>query len=316
MDAALEDSRRSAGSPQQIGVEFPTDPTLTLFALPVPVGGSTMASVLLGLPPSWLTTPHLLPLYSAIYILICLLPISFLLALLPTPVLPLLFSTLDAVNRSLSIASTLALLASHPDPFLRSSPSSLSSLLPTLLLPALAVSGGGLVTSFLSLSSDRWALAPPPFLRPGNSLRTTLLSSLDLWSGAVAAAMYDFLVDGPGTKALRVQSAGAVTAFGTRSGSLLKDEEKFHPGAWSALEARAACVLLLAVLLGGRAIALWLGEEQQPAATIANGKVLEKERGIEPMDEKTRQGGSSTGSSVSATASSPAARLRRTKEFQ
>lgn len=82
------------------------------------------------------------------------------------------------------------------DPLLAGSP------LTHCILGAVASSGGGQTASMLNVWSDAWSLSPPAFLRgtPVAGIAGWFVGSLDtldVWGGALIAAIYDVLTAHP-----------------------------------------------------------------------------------------------------------------------
>ncbi|KAG6894319.1 hypothetical protein C0993_011811, partial [Termitomyces sp. T159_Od127] len=136
------------------------------------------------------TTPYAI--YLTTHLALTLL--TFLLPSLLTPTSLALLDTilfpLDALVRTAAITSTTAHL-SPASPTRVPAPLQ-SSALTHLLIGALASAGGGLTASTLSTWSPSWVLSTPPVLRA-----PTVWNTMDMWGGALVAAVYAALSGHP-----------------------------------------------------------------------------------------------------------------------
>ena len=146
-------------------------------------GGSILTCTALQLPHPQLLSYHPWLNYGAIHLFISLLFSSYTPLSDPSSkVMDTIFPILDAVTRTGAIEASLSAVRNHPNPAYS------GSLFLQLLIGAVASAGGGVTASTLNLWSPSWALSTPPFLN-----NPTLLSTLDIWSGSLAALIYGFL---------------------------------------------------------------------------------------------------------------------------
>jgi len=147
-------------------------------------GGAVSSHVLLNQTPPQVFSPNPWMAYGSIHILI-----STFLYLFPSiPVSSQLtelgfWPLMDAATRSGAIAGGVMMVKAHPNPAIS------NSIFAQILIGALSASGGGLVASTLGVWNPNWSLSTPPVLRPG----TGLIPSMDVWSGAIAAAIFGTL---------------------------------------------------------------------------------------------------------------------------
>ncbi|KAG6894904.1 hypothetical protein C0992_004042, partial [Termitomyces sp. T32_za158] len=161
-------------------------------------GGTLWTHHLLGLPPPMLYSPAPYIIYLTTHLTLTLLTALFprllsraVLALLDTVLFPL-----DALVRTAAITNTTAYLSPSPASTV---PAPLRSSITThLLIGALASAGGGLTASTLSTWSPSWALATPPVLRA-----PTVWNTMDVWGGALVAAVHAMLVGHPAFQRVR-----------------------------------------------------------------------------------------------------------------
>lgn len=211
------------------------------------VGGSTTSAVLMRTTPGFLASPLLLPFYAALYTLFSLARVPQVIsALIPSFLLDIALASLDAVNRTLTVTSVLSLLASHPDPALH------HNAYAACVLSAIAVSFGGILASALGVWEAEWRVQTPRILKPGAGI----LGTLDVWSGALVAAVYMVLVNWEGVRPYRASNLAVALrdAAGSLGGKTLGDGEG---AAMTALHARTACTLLMGGLLVGRVLILY-----------------------------------------------------------
>ena len=134
-------------------------------------------------------------------------------------------------------------------------PSLPSSPLTHLIIGALAASGGSLAASTFSTWSTNWSFSTPPVLR-APTLPAFLLASMDVWGGALAAAVYGTVTGHPAFKPLR-QSELVISLTG---GSFK----------WTEVEARALCAIILTICSSVRVYKLhWAGK---PASAVKGKK--------------------------------------------
>jgi hypothetical protein len=200
-------------------------------------GGGTITSILLGQPPSWLISPApwmVLPLAYALLIPTGM--ASYVTRTAPALFLNLVFAAIDGLTRGTTIAALAPALVSARVA---------STGWTYTLLSGIAVSGGGFIVSLLGLHESKWTLAKPSILDGG------ILNTLDCWGAMLVAAVYSSLLrlhpelDVFATRILPWIPAKLVTLGPTEE----QPAAAVHPEA-----GRAVCVLLLGLLLGGRAV--------------------------------------------------------------
>ncbi|GLB40969.1 hypothetical protein LshimejAT787_0901840 [Lyophyllum shimeji] len=150
-------------------------------------GGSVMTHFLLQLPPPMLysTTPYII--YLTTHLTLTLLFHLFPILLSPSSIalLDTVLFPIDALVRTGAVTGTTAHLAPG-SPVARPL---ITSPLTHLIIGALASAGGGLSASTLSTWSPTWSFSTPPVLR-APTLTAFFWSSMDVWAGALVAAMY------------------------------------------------------------------------------------------------------------------------------
>lgn len=236
------------------------------------LGGSTTAQLLVSSPPSWLANTSVLPLFAAMYYLSS--PfLSLLLPWVPTFPLDLAFAVLDAINRTTSAMSVVALLSSHPELGLQ------QSWVANLLLGGIACSGGGIIAGTLGLWDNDWTLQTPPILKSGDG-SFYLIKTLDFWSGALIAAIYGISLDLPAFQPARQV---VLNIFGRPSSpaSLLAQSLGIKTGYVPTIaDTQTTCTLVLASLLLGRVLFLWASAWSRAvwAESTTDGKTSRSEK--------------------------------------
>jgi len=188
-------------------------------------GGGTIANFLMFLPPPQLLSISPWINYLAVHALF-----GYAVDAVPSlkavdTALPLM----DAIFRTGSICGAVNLAHSHPNPAIA------SSLFFQLLVGAAVSSGGGATAATLGVWNPEWTFRTPPILRGG------ILDTLDIWGGALAAALYGCLM-------------GYHPAYEPYTRWLSGMGEKYVAGTplMSPLEARSAAIALLTVLFSFR----------------------------------------------------------------
>lgn len=216
-------------------------------------GGGVITHQLLGLPAPQLTyfNPYIVYITTHIVITLLFRILPFLPSLLPY--IDMILFPIDAIVRVGSITGAVSLM-SPTSPTHASVNSALSgSILTHMIIGAFASAGGGLTASTFSTWSPNWTFSTPPFLQ-APSMIAFIFASMDLWAGALIAALYGVLT-GHEAFAL-VRSLGFM--FLVLSGRL--DAVKLDMDAvWTAVDAKAFASMLLAGFFGLRALrGLWL----------------------------------------------------------
>lgn len=119
---------------------------------------------------------------------------------------------LDAVTKGGAIIAAVTAVQQH------SNPAVAQSLFAQLLFGAFAPVGGATVAGLMNVWDADWHLSTPFFLKKGN----TLLSTLDIWAGALSAAIYGALTAvhptyQPVFASLGLSPKGIMTPLGARS---------------------------------------------------------------------------------------------------
>lgn len=170
-----------------------------------------MVSLLLGHVPPALISPTPWLAYSSVHILV-----SLFLHLVPVrvhhPTMDLGLFWLDAGTKSGAIFGAVAACANHTNPVVQ------QSLVAPVLLGALAPVGGGTLAHMLCVHEQNWGFTAPPWLKPGNGL----LSTLDMWTGAIAVLLHGVLTQShpgyePWRSTLGLPAKGSFTPFGAKS---------------------------------------------------------------------------------------------------
>ncbi|WVO16502.1 hypothetical protein L204_104179 [Cryptococcus depauperatus] len=141
-------------------------------------GGGTLVALLLGQPPSWLTSSALWVVYPVVYTLLIPTGLSaYVVDTCPALLLNLIGSCSDAMTRGTTLAMLPSLVVVNPS-FRH------AGLWTFSLLGALSVTGGGLLVGLFGLAEDSWKLGVPGLLRGG------VLGTLDAWTAALTSIMY------------------------------------------------------------------------------------------------------------------------------
>ncbi|WRT64822.1 uncharacterized protein IL334_001758 [Kwoniella shivajii] len=144
-------------------------------------GGSTVISMLLNRPPTWLisSTPWII--YPSIYTL--LIPTglsSYFVNTCPTIMFNVIGAFVDGMTRGSTITSLSSLLTTHSIGHTESG----TNIWAYTLLSALAVSSGGLLVGLLGLNENDWKLSTPNLLKGG------FLTTLDAWSASLIGILW------------------------------------------------------------------------------------------------------------------------------
>lgn len=128
------------------------------------------------------------------------------------PLMDVCLFWLDAATKSGAIFGAIAGCSNHPNTLVQ------QSTFAPIVLSALAPVGGGTVAHMFCVHEQNWGFTSPPWLKPGNGI----LSTLDMWTAAVAAIMYGILTQShpsyePWREFLGLPSKGAFTVLGARS---------------------------------------------------------------------------------------------------
>lgn len=119
---------------------------------------------------------------------------------------------MDAATRSGAIVGGVMMVKAHPSPVIA------NSIFAQILIGAMSASGGGLVASTFGIWNPNWSLSTPPVLKASNSL----MPSMDIWTGAISAAIFGSLTMshasyGPVNLAMGLPDKAFVTPLGARS---------------------------------------------------------------------------------------------------
>ncbi|KAK3832868.1 MAG: hypothetical protein J3R72DRAFT_453807 [Linnemannia gamsii] len=204
-----------------------------LSVLAMSLGGGFSASILLGMPPSWLGSNVVVPTYALSFFLI---QYTYLYDILKDMVPPAVLDTIliaaDGSLRALSIAklgvegSRMRFAADSHYPGAASEP-----WFAMLLLGMIAGSGGGMWGDFLKLKSHKWTLSTPSFASAATyDMKAALLSAF-FYAASTSPQFYNLL-----------HSAGGA------------DKEGFvaHGGMLESQDAKGMTMLVMCTLLLGK----------------------------------------------------------------
>lgn len=167
--------------------------------------------MLLGQTPPMLVSPKPWMAYCSIHILV-----SFLaqLGILQpgSKVIETVCPILDAVTKSGAIIAAVTAAQQHSNPAVS------QSLTAQLIVGAIAPVGGATAAGMLNVWDADWHLSTPSFLKSGNGV----FSTLDIWSGAMSAAIFGALTAvhpnyQPFYTSLGLSPKGIMTPLGARS---------------------------------------------------------------------------------------------------
>ncbi|KAF9911893.1 hypothetical protein EC991_001797 [Linnemannia zychae] len=173
-----------------------------LSVLAMSLGGGFSASILLGMPPSWLGSNVVVPTYTLSFLLI---QYTYLYDILKDMVPPAVLDTIliaaDGSLRALSIAklgvdgSRMRFAADSHYPGAASEP-----WFAMLLLGMIAGSGGGMWADFLKLKSHKWTLSTPSFATAATyDMKAALLSAF-FYAASTSPQFYSLLHGGDADK--------------------------------------------------------------------------------------------------------------------
>ncbi|WWC67893.1 uncharacterized protein I206_101811 [Kwoniella pini CBS 10737] len=240
-------------------------------------GGSTVISIILNQPPSWLisTTPWII--YILIYILLILTGLSkYFIKNCPKIIFNLIGSFIDCITRGITITS-IGTLISSSSIFLNENENENENekdlnLWTYCLLSGLAISSGGLIISTLGLNENEWKLNTPNLLKGG------FLNTLDFWGSSLIGLLWLIL-----TNQNQNQNSN-LNHFSKFLNYYLPDEFKISISEFEGKEkkiidishARAICVLVLGFLLATKAIIM----------TFKNDGLEKKKKRVNKLDKK------------------------------
>ncbi|WVQ76074.1 hypothetical protein IAR50_005711 [Cryptococcus sp. DSM 104548] len=231
-------------------------------------GGSTVVSLLLGQPPSWLTSPTPWIIYPTTYLL--LIPTGLSAYILQTTP-ALLFNVFTAYIDGMTRGTTLSAL---PDLVSQSSTGlgGAANLTTYALLSSLAITSGGLFVGLFGLAGETWSIGVPSLLKGG------ALGTLDAWGAAMVSFVYLALAGGlpslaPVTNVLLPLLPEEFLVSSSASPSASAGTTLVDP-----LHNRAICILLFGTLLAFRAlITAWTTPSSKKAAVGKDKKVEKKD---------------------------------------
>ncbi|WWD21453.1 hypothetical protein CI109_105938 [Kwoniella shandongensis] len=204
-------------------------------------GGSTVVSLLLGQPPTWLVSPTPWLIYPTIYLLLIPTGLSrFFVSTCPAIIFTLLGAYADGVNRSTTISALPSLVGG--------SQIANANLWTYSLLSALAVVSGGLMVGLFGLAEDIWKIGVPGLFKGG------VLGTLDAWGSVLVGIAYLALT----------RHSEEVSPLSNAFETILPQDVKHDSakGVVSPAHARAIGALLFGTLLATRGLLLlWKGRK-------------------------------------------------------
>ncbi|KAK6903797.1 hypothetical protein I203_107303 [Kwoniella mangroviensis CBS 8507] len=217
-------------------------------------GGSTVTSLLLNQPPSWLISPTPWIIYPLIYTLLVPTGLSaYIVDTCPTLLFGIIGGFVDGMTRGTTITSLATLLSSSS---IGSSAISLDgsiNLWTYALLSLLAISSGGLIVGALSLNEDEWKLGTPGLLKGG------LINTLDAWSASLVGLLWLTLTSqNSSLKPISELIQSSLPHELKSSTSSSSSDEKVAVDILDVPHARAICVMVLGGLLATKAIILYV----------------------------------------------------------
>ncbi|KAJ3571724.1 hypothetical protein NP233_g3566 [Leucocoprinus birnbaumii] len=155
-------------------------------------GGGLSTHFLLGLPPPMLYSFGPWINYLTVHLVLTAV-FTFFPSLLHPPTFDTALFPLDALVRTTAIIGSVSLLSPSSAAAKQINPLYVNSPLTHMIVGALASAGGGLAASTLGAWSSQWSFSTPPVLRLG----VGMWGSLDVWGGALVAAVYGISTNHP-----------------------------------------------------------------------------------------------------------------------
>ncbi|WVQ69193.1 uncharacterized protein L199_007409 [Kwoniella botswanensis] len=217
-------------------------------------GGSTVISLLLSQPPSWLISPTPWIIYPLIYTILVPTGLSaYIVDTCPTLLFGIIGGLVDGLTRGTTITSLATLLSSSSIGSSAISADGSINLWTYALLSLLAISSGGLIVGVLGLNEDEWKLGTPGLLKGG------LINTLDAWSASLVGLLWLILTNqNSSLKPISkfIQSSLPHELKSSKSSSL-SSGEKVAEDILDVPHARAICVMVLEALLATKATILY-----------------------------------------------------------
>ncbi|CAG8551393.1 7289_t:CDS:2 [Funneliformis mosseae] len=152
-----------------------------LFAVSVMgVGGSTISNILIGKPPGWLTSNSIITAYWTMYSLINYVPpLYWIIKLLPSDLLNIIFLTVDGMLRALAICSSGVDSVRYGSFHVIDNKSINSSWVAILISGTLCGCGGGILDSAFNVTSPTWTFSTPSaFVKPTYDMKVSFYIAL------------------------------------------------------------------------------------------------------------------------------------------
>ena len=187
--------------------------------------GGALANLLMFRPPPQLLSSAIWVNYLSIHFLL-----NYVLdstgLIIPPILIDSVLPLLDAIGRTGGLCANVSLASAHPNPAIA------NSLFFQLIIGAISSAGGSSTAATLGVWSPQWSLTTPPFL-----VRTGHVETLDIWSGALIAAIYGCLM-------------GLHPSYAPYARYLSGKGDAYVAGTalMTAMEARSTCVVVLASL--------------------------------------------------------------------
>ncbi|WWC59310.1 uncharacterized protein I303_101861 [Kwoniella dejecticola CBS 10117] len=217
-------------------------------------GGSTVTTMILNQPPSWLISPTPWIIYPVVYTLLIPTGLSrYFVDTCPAILFNLLGACVDGMTRGTTITSLGSLISSSS---LDGGQNDLN-LWTYVLLSALAISSGGLMVGTLGLNETTWRLGTPNLLKGG------ILNTLDAWGASLVGVLWLILT----------RQSSTLTPLSDLVESPLPREFKVSSAEGKGqvvdvAHARAICVIVLASLLATKAIILEVSSTGNPKKKV------------------------------------------------
>ncbi|WVF69961.1 hypothetical protein IAT40_004746 [Kwoniella sp. CBS 6097] len=250
-------------------------------------GGSTVVSLLLNQPPTWLSSPTPWIIYPSVYLLLIPTGLShYIVSTCPTSLFNIFGALVDGMTRATTITSLVTLIGSN-SAFINTMNGDVN-LWTYALLSALAITSGGLFVGSFGLGEDEWKLGVPGLLKGG------LLGTLDAWGASLVGLIWLALtrqssVLAPFSEFLHIALPSDIqsAAHGTKPASTEPVKSAHaHTSVIDTAHARALCVILLGGLLATRAIILSLRSARSQRSIAASGSQISKKTELFVVDDK------------------------------
>ncbi|WVW78523.1 hypothetical protein I302_100478 [Kwoniella bestiolae CBS 10118] len=236
-------------------------------------GGSTVTSLILNQPPSWLISPTPWIIYPLVYTFLVPTGLSaYIVDTCPTVLFGIIGGLVDGMTRGTTITSLGTLLSTSSVGSSAISSGGNINLWTYGLLSLLAISSGGLIVGTLGLNEDEWKLGTPGLLKGG------LINTLDAWSASLVGLLWLALTN-------QHSSLKGVNQFIQLSLphelKVSSTDEKELGAGLDVPHARAICVMVLGSLLATKAIILSLR-----GTTTKRANRIDKKTELFILDEK------------------------------